>query len=112
MNPIDKTSCKNIFSEIPPRLQNEVFETILKKDNISITRIVSNGHTTHEGDWYDQTDDEWVILLQGQATVLYEKDERLIKLMPGDYLFIPSHTRHRVDWTLPDNNTIWLAVHL
>ena len=103
---------KNIFAQIPERLPEELFECILKQDNIVIERIVSNGHISPVGQWYDQTRDEWVILLQGKATLLFEKDQDLISLAPGDYLLIPAHTRHRVEWTLPDFNTIWLAVHL
>jgi cupin 2 domain-containing protein len=102
----------NIFANIPEQLTNELFECIIKKDNILVERIVSNGHVTPAGQWYDQRGDEWVILLQGQATLLFEKNQQLVKLSPGDYLLIPAHTRHRVEWTLPDFNTIWLAIHL
>jgi len=102
----------NIFADIPEQLPEELFEYIIKKNNIIVERIVSNGHVTPTGQWYDQTEDEWVILLQGQATLLFEKNQRLVRLTPGDYLLIPAHTLHRVEWTLPDFNTIWLAVHL
>jgi cupin 2 domain-containing protein len=102
----------NIFADIPEQLPEELFECILKKDNIIIERIVSNGHLTPAEQWYDQSGDEWVILLQGQATLLFEKNQQLVKLKPGDFLLIPARTRHRVEWTLPDFNTIWLAVHL
>ena len=101
----------NIYADIPEQLPEELFECIFKKDSLLIERIVSNGHVTPAGQWYDQTEDEWVILLQGQATLLFEKPQRLVRLTPGDYLLIPAHTRHRVEWTLPDFNTIWLAVH-
>lgn len=102
----------NIFADIPEQLTDELFECIIKKDNIIVERIVSNGHVTPAGQWYDQKGDEWVILLQGQATLLFEKNQQLINLIPGDYLLIPAHTRHRVEWTLPDFNTLWLAVYL
>ena len=102
----------NIFAEIPEQLPEELFESILTQDNILIERIVSNGHVTPAGDWYDQSGDEWVMLLQGQAILLFEENQQLIRLAPGDYLLIPAHTRHRVEWTLPDCNTIWLTVHL
>jgi cupin 2 domain-containing protein len=102
----------NIYAYIPEQLPEELFECIIKKDNILIERIISNGHVTPAGQWYDQTGDEWVILLQGQATLLFEENQRLVRLTPGDYLLIPAHTRHRVKWTLPNFNTIWLAVHL
>jgi len=102
----------NIFADIPAQLPEELLECVLKKNNIVIERIVSKGHVTPPRQWYDQTEDEWVILLQGQANLLFEKNQRLVKLTPGDYLLIPAHTKHRVEWTLPDFNTIWLAVHL
>jgi cupin 2 domain-containing protein len=107
MNPVSN----NIFAEIPGQLPKELFECIIEKDNILIERIVSNGHVTQTAQWYDQAGDEWVILLQGQATLLFEENQQLVRLIPGDYLLIPAHTRHRVEWTLPDFNTIWLAVH-
>ena len=102
----------NIFAEIPEQLPEELFECILKQDNIVIERIVSNGHITPAGQWYNQSLDEWVMLLQGQAILLFEENQQLIRLAPGDYLLIPAHARHRVEWTLPDFNTIWLAIHL
>ena len=102
----------NIFAQIPEQLPEELFDCIIKQDNIVIERIVSNGHISPVGQWYDQARDEWVILLQGKATLLFEKDKNLIRLAPGDYLLIPAHTRHRVEWTQPDFNTVWLAIHL
>ena len=101
----------NIFADIPEHVPEELLECILKKDNIVIERIISNGHVTTAGQWYDQTGDEWVMLLQGQAILLFEEKQKLVRLSPGDYLMIPAHTRLKVEWTLPDFNTIWLAVH-
>lgn len=102
----------NIFKNIPDQLPEELMECIFKRNNIQIERIISKGHITPAGQWYDQEWDEWVILLQGQATILYEKDNQSFDLNAGDYLLIPSHARHRVEWTPPGLNTIWLAVHL
>jgi cupin 2 domain-containing protein len=102
----------NIFKNIPDQLPKELMECIFKRNNIQIERIISHGHFTPAGQWYDQDWDEWIILLQGQATIVYEKDNQSFDLRVGDYLLIPSHTKHRVEWTLPDLNTIWLAVHL
>lgn len=106
------TDNANFFKNIPAQLPDELFETILKRDNLRIERIVSKGHVTPPGQWYDQDWDEWVMLLQGEATVLYQKDGLAIQLVAGDYLLIPAHTRHRVEWTPPDSDTVWLAVHL
>ncbi len=107
MNPFST----NIFSGIPEQLPDELFECIIKKDNIRIERIVSNGHVTPAEQWYDQTNDEWVILLQGEAILFFEKNQMLVRMFPGDFLFIPAQSRHRVEWTQPNFHTIWLAVH-
>ena len=51
-----------------------------------------------------------MILLQGEATLSYE-DRSQIKLTVGDYLFIPAHQKHRVEYTSASPPCIWLAVH-
>ena len=101
----------NIFDLVPQQLPTELSETILQQENIRIERIVSKGHTTPVGEWYDQNWDEWVILLQGNAILLF-KDDNTINLVSGDYLLIPAHTRHRVEWTDPDEECIWLTIHI
>jgi cupin 2 domain-containing protein len=101
----------NIFKNIPEQLPEELFETLLKGDQLHIERIVSKGHVTEEGYWYDQDGDEWVLLLQGQAVISYENLPS-VSLAAGDYMLIPAHTRHRVAWTANDVDTVWLAVHL
>lgn len=106
------SACKNLFANIPKQLPDEMIESILDGANIRIERIVSRGHATASGQWYDQDRDEWVLLLQGQATLLLEKDREFLTMSAGDYLMIPAHTRHRVEWTHPAIDTIWLAVHL
>lgn len=100
----------NIFGDIPKELKDELFEDIISKDGLKIERIVSYGHTTTEFDWYEQEFDEWVILLKGEATLSFEKEKNL-SLHVGDYVNIPANKKHRVSWTKPDTQTIWLAVH-
>ena len=102
----------NFFASIPEHLPEELFNCIVKRENVHIERIVSKGHITPAGHWYDQAWDEWVMLLAGQATLIYEQEPGIFNLNAGDYLLIPAHTRHRVEWTPPDVNTIWLAIHL
>lgn len=101
---------KNIFNRIPKDIPKEIFEEIVSVENCRIQRIISKGHSTPDDQWYDQDKDEWVILLQGSAGLLFEGVDNPIKLQPGDYFHIPAHVKHRVEWT--DNNieTIWLAV--
>ena len=101
----------NIFTCIPEQLDQEYFECIFKNDNLIVERIISMGHVTPEGEWYDQNKDEWVMLIQGQALVLFDHPKKEIMLFEGDYLLIPAHLRHRVEWTLPDAITLWLAIH-
>ena len=100
----------NIFESIPKELNEELFEDIIKKDGLKIERIVSFGHTTTEGEWYEQENDEWVILLKGEAILSFE-DKDDVKLKAGDYLNISALKKHRVSWTKPNEESIWLAVH-
>ena len=100
----------NIF-DLPSSLPHEeLFESLISADNILIERIISTGQTTPPGEWYDQDKDEWVILLQGEAVLAYA-DGSQIKLVAGDYLFIPAHQKHRVEYTSSEPPCIWLAVH-
>ncbi len=97
----------NLPSELPT---TELFETLLTQKNVVIERIVSQGQITPSGEWYDQDKNEWVILLQGEAELSYEDNSR-IKLTKGDYLYIPAHQKHRVDYTSINPICIWLAIH-
>lgn len=100
----------NIFAELPQNLEQEVFEVLASRGSTRIERIISRGHTTPQTEWYDQEQAEWVIVLQGAAVLTFEQGESL-HLTPGCYVNIPAHQRHRVDWTTPEQETIWLAVH-
>lgn len=99
----------NIFKNIPAIIPEELFENLIDRETLKIERIVSHGHSTPVGEWYDQSWDEWVLLLQGEALLGYE-DGSKVKLQMGDYVFIPAHIRHRVEWTQPEFNTVWLAI--
>ena len=100
----------NIYELSQEVSQSEKFEQIISGKNIQIERIISTGQTTTSGQWYDQELDEWVILLQGEAELAYGDNTR-IKLKAGDYLLIPAHTKHRVEYTSIEPVCIWLAVH-
>lgn len=100
----------NLFSQIPEQLSQELFETLIKRDGLRLERIVSHGHSTAPNEWYDQETDEWVILLSGSATLLFENGEHQ-QLKPGDYLLIPAHCRHRVEETDLKEKSVWLALH-
>lgn len=101
----------NLFNEIPAGLlQEERFDVLFSAGSLLIERIISTGHATPEGEWYDQSRDEWVILLEGEALLRFG-DGTLVTLQRGDYLFIPAHCRHRVEQTRETPPCIWLAVH-
>ena len=101
----------NIFSNIPMREADEFFETLLHHPHIKIKRIISHGHTSPRDFWYDQEMNEWVILLKGKAKLLFEGEQTIVEMSPGDYLNIPAHRKHRVEWTDPGEDTVWLAVY-
>lgn len=102
---------ENIFSPLKTATTDEVLETFLKTSQFTLERIVSTGQATPAGEWYDQNQDEWVILLSGKAGLLFEQETELQILFPGDYVQIPAHLRHRVEWTDSSQPTVWLALH-
>ena len=99
----------NIFDFPDPLPDDEVITTLLLSNQVRIERIVSTGQTTSEGQWYDQNEDEWVALIQGEAVLEYETGEKL-RLSAGDHTFLPAHCRHRVAYTSRQPPCIWLAV--
>jgi cupin 2 domain-containing protein len=102
---------ENLFDNLPADLPEELFTTILQADSLRVERIVSQGHAFSSGFWYDQDDNELVIVLEGSAAVQFEDNAEPVELRRGSYLRIPAHARHRVAWTDPNVKTIWLAIH-
>jgi len=100
----------NIFDAIPDDVKNEIFNPLVDTNKIKIERIISKGHSSPESGWYDQDKNEWVLILKGEAILLFD-DDSSIKLKTGDFINIAAHKKHRVEWTRPDSETIWLAVH-
>jgi len=101
----------NLYSAIPADLPEELFETLEQTDGFRLERIVSRGHVTPEGTWYDQPQAEWVVLVQGEASLRFEHESEPRCLAPGDWLRIPPHCRHRVEWTSSQPEAVWLALH-
>jgi cupin 2 domain-containing protein len=98
----------NLLASIPANLPDELVETLVKATSIRIERIVSDGQCSPDDFWYDQTENEFVLLVQGAARLRFENEA--IELRPCDWINIPAHRKHRVEWTSPDEKTIWLAV--
>ncbi|MDG3006009.1 cupin domain-containing protein [Paludisphaera mucosa] len=101
---------ENLFSPLPGDLAGEFFEPLAGTRRTRVERIVSRGHASPEGFWYDQDEHEFVVVLRGAARLRFEGPEEVVAMGPGDHLTIAAHRRHRVDWTTPDEPTVWLAV--
>ncbi len=98
----------NLFTDVPTNVPEELLTTLLEATNVRIERIVSHGNFSPDGFWYEQDEHEWVIVLKGAAKLRF--DDSILELKLGDFVNIPAHRRHRVEWTTPDEPTIWLAV--
>ena len=101
----------NLFENIPASMPEEIIESLVEASNFRLERIVSRGHTTPAEQWYDQAWDEWVVVLTGAATLVYEGVDENVVMQPGDFVHIPAHTRHRVEHTDTSQATVWLAQH-
>lgn len=98
----------NLFDELPQHLPKEVVQTLIRAASVRIERIVSHGHASPADFWYDQPQSEWVIVLKGAARLQFE--DSMVEMKPGDFINIPAFKKHRVDWTTPDEPTVWLGV--
>jgi cupin 2 domain-containing protein len=105
------SAINNLFADLAASREAEQFTDLLAVPGLRLERIVSLGQATPPGEWLDQDRAEWVILLRGAAGLLFEGEASVRDLKPGDYVTIPAHCRHRVEWTTPDEPTVWLALH-
>ena len=100
----------NLFSDIPEVIEEELFDLIAQKDSVHIERIVSHGHTSPKDGWFEQDKDEWVVLLKGAAKIEFVSEKPIV-MVPGDHINIAAHQKHKVVWTAPGVDTVWLAIH-
>lgn len=98
----------NLCENLPDTLPEELTTVLAGNDAVKIERIVSDGHQSEKGFWYDQGQNEWVLLVSGSAVLEFE--DRKQELKPGDYVLIPAHQKHRVNSTATTEKTVWLAV--
>jgi cupin 2 domain-containing protein len=101
----------NLLSALPDAGAGEALDALVEGGRFRLLRIVSAGQATPAGQWYDQGEAEWVLLLAGAAGIAIEGEAAPRRLFPGDWLGLPAHCRHRVEWTAPDAPTVWLALH-
>lgn len=111
--PADRSG--NVFADLPKcsvgTQLGEQFVQLLQRPGLRIERIVSTGQASPAGFWYDQDEDEWILLLAGEAGLRFADESTPRHLRAGDFLNIAAHRRHRVEWTASGQVTIWLAVH-
>jgi len=88
----------------------ELIEILQENNTVRIERIVSRGQNSPKEFWYDQDENEWVILLKGSAVLLFKDKNKIVKMKVGDYIKIPAHKKHRVEETSKIEDTIWLCV--
>ena len=98
----------NLLCNIPADLPAELVQNIVAAAGMRIERIVSKGHQSLPDFWYDQAQNEWVLLVKGAAILQFPNET--VHLTAGDYVNIPAHQKHRVAWTKPDEETVWLAI--
>ena len=98
----------NLFAGIPDEFREELLTPLLNTPPVRIERIVSKGHASPEGFWYEQPMHEWAVVLKGAARLEFE--DRVVEMGAGDSINIPARQKHRVAWTTPDEPTVWLAV--
>ncbi len=103
----------NLYKSVPGAQPQELLELLAedRKGPVRVERIISHGHYSPEGYWYDQEQHEWVVLLKGAARLKFEEGDEIVELKPGDYVNLPAGCRHRVEWTTETEPTVWLAVH-
>jgi len=98
----------NIFEmpDLPLPLTKELVTILIENKNIRIERIISAGQVS---DWYDQTQTEFVVLLDGNAVIEFENG-RNAAMSKGDALLIDPHERHRVSFTSVHPLCVWLCI--
>lgn len=105
----------NIFV-LPPNIPEEIIEILHESpvsgygtSGVRIERIISAGQKSPEGFWYDQAENEWVLLVQGEARVAFD-DGAAVSMKAGDHIFIPARRRHRVEYTSAEPPCVWVCV--
>mgnify|MGYP002628158326 CR=1 FL=1 len=99
----------NLLAGLPSDIPEELVDVLVQGKNVRIERIVSTGHRSPDDFWYDQDEHEWVIVLKGEGRLIF-KDAEIVSMKLGDHVMIPAHRKHRVEWTSPNEPTVWLAV--
>ena len=108
---MNRSAQSSLFRNLPDAADQERLEELCQTKSFRIERIISAGQVSPPGFWFDQPDEEWVLVVQGQAEILLLDPDEAIRLSAGDWLMIEAHRKHRVEVTSREPLTIWLAVH-
>lgn len=100
----------NLFQHLPAAMDEELMQVLASAADVRVERIVSWGQSSPDGFWYDQDEREWVVVLRGSAVLKLADPDETITMHAGDWVDLRAHRRHRVEWTSPEEPTIWLAV--
>ncbi|MDP8220729.1 MAG: cupin domain-containing protein [Candidatus Stygibacter frigidus] len=101
----------NLFNDLPEfPFPEEITQSLFTRQNIRIEKIISSGQVSPPDFWYDQPQNEWVLILSGDAAIKFKKPDQIFQLKTGNYLYIPAHQLHQVVKTSDSENTIWLAI--
>jgi cupin 2 domain-containing protein len=100
----------NLLAGIPTTLAEELVDILVETGGVRIERIVSRGHISPPGFWYEQPEHEWVLVVRGRARLGFDDGTPDVDLAEGDHLLVTAGRRHRVVWTDPEAETIWVAV--
>src|ERR1700753_1827583 len=101
----------NLFGVEAKRGVDERIDMLVTGQRLNVERIVSMGHASPEGFWYDDARAEWVVLLSGAAALEFEGTPTLHEMRPGDHVLVEPHCRHRVAWTHEHEASVWLAIY-
>lgn len=101
----------NLFARLPATAPEELVDVLVRTAAVRLERIVSTAHGTPPGQWYDQPTGEWVVVLRGSAGIRFADEDAVVVMRAGDWIDIPAHRRHRVEWTDAAEPTVWLALH-
>ena len=97
----------NLFTPNVKGVTQEQFETLFQTPDIHIEKITSHGQTSSQ--WYEQDRNEWVVLIEGEGILLFEKDSQKVHLKKGEHIYISKMKKHKVIYT--SSPTVWLAIH-
>ncbi|MCS5698136.1 Nif11 domain/cupin domain-containing protein [Cyanobium sp. FGCU-52] len=107
---IPSAGANNLLAGPCPAEGEEHTTVLLETPTLRLERIHSCRASSPASFWYNQPEEEWVLLLQGSARLRFADAAMDLELNRGDVLSIPAGRRHRLEATDGPPGTIWLAL--